>query len=510
MVADLVPGPEGTRIEFYRSLLPQTAVGGRLLFETRTSAGGVDLWATDGTAPGTLRLRSLRESTSSTPAPQPGASIYGTPQVSCFAPVGKGLLLAADDGEHGLEPWHVDPRTGAAHLVADLAPGEAWSSPAPCARVGGVGVFAAITSEPFSDFASLVATSGAAGDATLLSDLPSAWGLWPKTYFADRLLLASAGIWATDGSPAATETLELLEESFEDLVPLGDRLLAAGSVLYVTDGTPGALLSLDPPTAEDLVYPHRLTRLGDRALFFGWQNSTGQELWSTDGTPEGTAPVVEIRPGAASAIPEGFPSPDRYLLSRLVPLDGAAYFAADDGVHGEELWRTDGTPGGTALAADLFPGPYPSVPRELARVGRWLFFSAESPTAGRELWATDGGSGAPILFDLQPGPGSSVPERLTAIGSHLYFSAWTPGHGREPWRLSAASDGPSSPSRIADIAPGPLSSSPLVFGNVGADVVTIANDNLTGFEPWKLRDPDVLFADDFESSGLELWDPKAP
>ena len=32
------------------------------------------------------------------------------------------------------------------------------------------------------------------------------------------------------------------------------------------------------------------------------------------------------------------------------------FFVASDGVHGTELWRTDGTAAGTAMVADITPG----------------------------------------------------------------------------------------------------------------------------------------------------------
>src|SRR3954447_14515934 len=58
-------------------------------------------------------------------------------------------------------------------------------------------------------------------------------------------------------------------------------------------------------------------------------------------------------------------------------VNGTLYFTANDGSHGRELWKSDGTSAGTVLVKDINPGSGSSgTSRELTNVNGTLFFTA--------------------------------------------------------------------------------------------------------------------------------------
>src|SRR5215210_4777844 len=122
---------------------------------------------------------------------------------------------------------------------------------------------------------------------------------------------------------------------------------------------------------------------------------------------------------------------------------GVSYFSAADPAHGAELWRSDGTPGGTERLTDICAGPCNSLPASISVHAGRVFFKADDGFSGDELWVSDGTPGSERrVRDLCPGPCSAYPVRVEEVGDRLLFFSYFQTSSRyELWQTDGTREG---------------------------------------------------------------------
>ncbi len=230
-------------------------------------------------------------------------------------------------------------------------------------------------------------------------------------------------------------------------------------------------INLTIPSSNPDSSPQGICVLGSTAFFSADDGSNGRELWKSDGSSGSTALVKDIQPGGGSAWP-------KYLAA----MGSEIFFSANDGGNGYQLWKSDGTALGTVMLSNGFL-PSGANPALLTTAGATLFFQATDGTNGQELWKTDGTpAGTGIVKDIWPGGNSGSPQNLVAIGSTLYFTASDGVNGVELWRSDGTAAGTVM---LRDIYAGATSSSPTSLTVVGSTLYLRATTAAAGAELWK-------------------------
>jgi len=310
-----------------------------------------------------------------------------------------------------------------------------------------------------------------------------------KVYFAAEAdTLHGTELWSSDGTAAGTSLVADISpgrgsSSPENFTLVGNQLFFTaydgvhGQELWVTDGTTtGTVMVADIWPGLGSSSPFYMTPMGGKLYFVASDSVHGNELWVSDGTTAGTSMLKDINPGISSsaiyAVGPSVAGGSDYSFF-MTELNGKLYFEANDGVHGEELWTTDGTTGGTDIVADMWPGPGNGFPYCITALNGKLYMGGRDSLHGQELWVSDGtAGGTSMLKDIYPGTSSGLPgnhSAINVINGKLYFDATTANEGDEFW----VSDGTTAGTTlVADIWPGAGSSVPGQYG------ITVYNNKM--------------------------------
>ena len=429
-------------------------------FFTASDSRGTELWKTDGTTVGTLFVKDINVTGSGTSSSPRNLYVWNNK-----------LFFTANDGINGEELWVSEGTGVTTRMVKDVFPG-------------------------ISD---ILDVSNNALNRPYFS------GTTNKLVFVANSPIYGQEMWITDGTEAATELL------------------------------------IDLNTNPGNANTHDAIAFNGKIYFSAASAEYGQELWSTDLTTGNTVQVADIWPGASS----GFDTAASYFTI----FNGRLYFGARSPTSSWELWSTDGTTQGTTLALDLYApstgssgsgpthmavcngklffnqtgtGPYGSLgtlwsydgttatqvfnrtlsARNLTCFNNVLYFNGQNyvtNTRDLELWKSDGTlAGTALFYDAYTATCgasgcSSNPSNLTIFNNRLYFTATNNTSGSATGNELYYTDGSSV--TLVDIYPGASSASPSYLRVFNGQLWFRANSASTGTELASYDGTTVSFID---------------
>jgi ELWxxDGT repeat protein len=413
LVKNLQPYISGTEP---RSSLPQNfvTVDNRLFFITQPFAAQPELWITDGTEAGTVRITGVTPYVSS--SSYPGMAALN----------GKLFFVAADPASSGRpsgQVWTTDGTQSGTHLLVNVGN-----------TIGTKNITTGITT--FDDHLVFVREGD---DVTLYRSDGTAAGTQPITQLyadpgyvsgvgrsgnrifisASNQILNTANLWVTDGTAAGTH---VVGPAYLDYVGSAGAIAyfrqAAASSLWRSDGTLNGTF--------DLMLPANVVRggaaIGDTFYFTATDSAHGTEIWKTDGAVQGTTLAIDVQPGPAGSTPQ-----------RLHASGNTLFFSADTTDVGSEERAFHPTSGSIQVVRDA-PGTADSDPAVLLKIGNTVYFTtrdASSTTDDRfSLWATDGSAGGTRLL----GSDVRAPTQPVEFEGQLYFIS-----DRAIWRSDGTS-----------------------------------------------------------------------
>lgn len=383
------------------------------LFDWYDDVHGREIWRTDGTVAGTAMVKDIWPGTNG------GGSVGYTPFIL------NGIYyFGANDGNHSTELWRSDGTKTGTYMVKDINPGiNDGSFPYQLSAIGDTFYFFARTGDNngsnWIGNKGLWKSDGTEAGTLLVEDFgddskTSYMGAGYLQSFGNLLIFAQddeAGNgsqwepWISDGSSSASKLKDIWPgdggSDFRDCVELSGKCYSSaddyvhGSELWVTDGTKAGTVILkdinehnSSQTRTESSMPTNITVVGNKLFFVAFDTVQGISLWKSDGTEAGTIMVKDsFADENETNLMTRYSYRDNY--GDFTDVNGVLYFKFNDGVHGQQLWKSDGTEAGTVMVKDMGSS---SAPSSLIVMNNTLYFwfSDDTTATNSGLYKTDG------------------------------------------------------------------------------------------------------------------------
>ena len=310
------------------------------------------------------------------------------------------------------------------------------------------------------------------------SQFPTAIQVGPIVYFVANNG-TGARLWRTDGTDVGTTLVYTGASMVGDLEDVGGTVYFLGvptgfgtAFLFMSDGTGGGTSQV----SNLVTVAGELTNVNGTLFFVGSGGGVGQELWKSDGTLGGTAYVKDLSPESSNS------------YFQFLTAVGGMLFCVGTTDLGSGLFRSDGTDPGTFQLKSLTWEPNQFAKGQIVNVNGTAFLIASDGVSGMELWKSDGTiDGTVLVKDINPGSadGLASGSSLVAIGSTVYFAASDGAVGTELWKSDGTAAGTVM---VKDIFPGDGifgSSNPAGLANVNGKLFFRASSSgPSGTQPW--------------------------
>ncbi len=313
---------------------------------------------------------------------------------------GRIFFSATTGSDHNREMWVSDGTAEGTFLLKDVCPGPCDSDPKVLGSLNGVLSWAGGSDDGWYLWRS---DGTRAGTFRLLEERLRVNGEFydqePAFSLAGGFLyfVSSTGsrdtLWRTDGTRAGTQVVRTLDEGqvVETLLSDVEKIFLIVRLypgfgdptwsVWTTDGTAQGTRSIK--TLDPGVRPRSPQVAGGHLYVVAKNGTSGDEIWASDGTEAGTRVLTDF------AAPFPFGNPNEGGEYRAWVSGGHLFFVADDVVHSQELYESDGTVTGTRRITD-FGTAEPFFRSSVADLGSRIVFTADDDLGHYGVWTTTG------------------------------------------------------------------------------------------------------------------------